>query len=347
MRVRGIDRARRALGAARNLVSPHGVILMYHRIARSEHDPWSLCVSPDRFAEQLEVLNRCAIVVPLRRLLEAIPASRRSRPPVAITFDDGYADNLHCAQPLLERHGNPATVFVASGYTRTRLPFWSEELVRIVLGAAVLPDHLTLVIDDTPFEWKASLSDRGCATDSRPKPVDGDRLMAKRRRLLFDLWLRLRPLTIHQQMGMLDELKRWADDHDTPDATAMPLSHEELGRLVACGLIEIGAHTVSHCELPAQPIARQMREIAGSKADCEAMIGRPVTSFAYPYGRFDETSAACVRQSGFTLACSTRPGLSSVETDRFRLPRLAVKDWNGDEFERRFRRRFDPESYAA
>jgi peptidoglycan/xylan/chitin deacetylase (PgdA/CDA1 family) len=347
MRVRGLGRARRVLRAARNLLSPHGVILVYHRIARAEHDPWSLCVSPDRFAEQLEVLRRCATVVPLQRLFEAIPAARRNRPPVAITFDDGYADNLHRAKPLLERHGTPATLFVASGYMGVRRAFWSDELVRIVLGAATLPHHLALTIDGAPFEWTIGAPGRHDAVADRAEPTNGDHLMAERRTLLLDLWQRLRPLSSQEQVRLLEELTQWAGCREPLDADALPLSREELARLAADGLIEIGAHTVSHCELPAHSIAQQMREIAESKIDCEVMIDRPVTSFAYPYGKFDATSMDCVRQSGFTLACTTRPGLNLAGTDRFRLLRLGVRDWDGDEFERRFRRRFDPPAYGA
>ena len=317
-------------------MSPHGAILMYHRVASADHDPWSLCVSPDHFAEQLEVLSRRADVMPLQRLFDAIPTSSRNRPPVAITFDDGYADNLHAAKPVLDRHDMSATLFVASGYTGSDRPFWSDELVRIVLGAQTLPTHLVLTIDGVAFERDIA-RDAAYEADSREP----------RRSLLFDLWNRLRPLRRDEQTRLLDELRRWAGGPDAATPAARPLSHDELRRLAADGRIEIGAHTVSHCELPARPVAEQMREVAGSKADCEAITGRPVTSFAYPYGRFDETSVACVRAAGFTLACSTRPGLSLRRTDRLRLPRLAVQDWNGDEFERRFRLRFDPVSCVA
>lgn len=347
MKVHVVGHVRRALRAAGNLFGRHGVILMYHRIARVDHDPWSLCVSPERFAEQLEALGRSASVVPLQRLFEAIPVSSRSRPPVAITFDDGYADNLYRAKPLLERHGMPATVFVASGYTGTRRAFWSDELAEIVLGAATLPDRLAMTIDGVPFEWTNAAATRADAAHRREGPADGQRNSAIRRGLLFDLWHRLRPLPIRMQIRLLDQLRAWAGYRDTPDPGALPLTHEELGRLAADGLIEIGAHTVSHCELPAQSVPDRMSEIAGSKLSCEAVIDRSVNSFAYPYGRLDAMSVYCVRRSGFTLACSTRPGLSSAGSDRFRLPRLAVKDWDGEEFGRRFRRRFDSDAYAA
>ena len=94
---------------------PHGLILSYHRIAAPSWDPWDLCVSPEHFEKQLEVLAHRAELVPLSDLASQLRAGRRGRPVVALTFDDGYADNLHVAQPLLERYGAPATVFIATG----------------------------------------------------------------------------------------------------------------------------------------------------------------------------------------------------------------------------------------
>jgi peptidoglycan/xylan/chitin deacetylase (PgdA/CDA1 family) len=222
---------------------------------------------------------------------------------------------------LLERRDMPATLFVATGYTGTGRAFWSDQLVRIVLGAPTLPDRLSLTIDGTPFERDVDMRDR--------------------RALLFDLWQRLRPLPIEEQMRLLDALRQWAGCRDSPEPAALPMSHEEVRSIAKDGLIEIGAHTVSHCDLPACSASRQRSEIEKSKAECEAITGRPVTSFAYPYGRFDNTSAACVHGAGFSRACTTRPVLSFARSDPFRLPRIGVLDWGGDEFERRFQGRFD------
>jgi peptidoglycan/xylan/chitin deacetylase (PgdA/CDA1 family) len=71
---------------------------MYHRVAACEVDPWNLCVSPQRFEEHLQALKGSYAIVSLREL--AGTASPQGA--VAITFDDGYADNLLAAAPLLE-----------------------------------------------------------------------------------------------------------------------------------------------------------------------------------------------------------------------------------------------------
>src|SRR5690606_6268251 len=94
-----------------------GLILMYHRVERLANDPQLLAVTPERFAEQLEILTRHYRVVSLHELNRTLRAGRSLRRMVALTFDDGYADNLYNAKPLLERFDCPATVFVTTGQT--------------------------------------------------------------------------------------------------------------------------------------------------------------------------------------------------------------------------------------
>src|SRR5262245_33946506 len=91
------------------------LILLYHRIADLEVDPWGLAVTPEHFADQIAVLAGIAHPVRLDELASSRAQLRTRRPLVAVTFDDGYADNLHAALPILERYDVPATFFVTAG----------------------------------------------------------------------------------------------------------------------------------------------------------------------------------------------------------------------------------------
>ncbi|HSB13722.1 MAG TPA: glycosyltransferase [Bryobacteraceae bacterium] len=111
---------------------PKALILLYHRVAEVQPDPWSLCVTPQHFAEHLDVLSSRWNVLRLRDLVRALQDGALPDRSIAITFDDGYADNLHNAKPILERYGKPATTFVSSGYVGNKREFWWDELERIV-----------------------------------------------------------------------------------------------------------------------------------------------------------------------------------------------------------------------
>ncbi len=123
-----------------------GLILMYHRVAEVDSDPWGLCVSPRHFSEQLEVLTEYGTSLGLSRFIHALNRGRLPPRPIVVTFDDGYMDNLSDAAPLLERYEVPATIFLVSGAMGRRREFWWDELERVLLQPGPLPKDLQLMI---------------------------------------------------------------------------------------------------------------------------------------------------------------------------------------------------------
>ena len=118
--MRGIWRAKRLI----NRVMPQGAILLYHRVADEPLDPQLLCVSPAHFDEHLQVLRRCCRPMRLGSLASRYRFGLAPDRAAVVTFDDGYADNLIGATPILERNDIPATVFVASGSVGKSAEFW-------------------------------------------------------------------------------------------------------------------------------------------------------------------------------------------------------------------------------
>ena len=105
MIMRGIERLRRATRWRRSVSEGKVLILLYHQITEALSDPWGLAVAPRHFAQHLEVLRRHAQVIRLQQLSQALLDGSLPEKSVVVTFDDGYADNLHNAKPLLERNG--------------------------------------------------------------------------------------------------------------------------------------------------------------------------------------------------------------------------------------------------
>ena len=98
----------------RNAWRPGLRILMYHRVAPlAAYD--QLTVSPARFAQQMQELAQHQ-VVGLEDGLRALQSGPLRTPLIAVTFDDGYLDNLTEALPVLQRYGIPATIFVTTQF---------------------------------------------------------------------------------------------------------------------------------------------------------------------------------------------------------------------------------------
>ncbi len=292
-----------------NWFRSRSIILLYHRVAKLECDPWSLAVTPAHFAEHLEVLRRHRRV----RLDQLQPGRwwNRGGLSVAITFDDGYADNLFEAASLLRRYETPATFFIATGYVGEQREFWWDELTRIVYESKCPP---------------------GCnAAD------EDDR--ASRDRIHESYYHRLQPMSHQARRGVLDELsKSCGVDLSGGRPSHRSMTPDELKRLAAHDLFEIGAHTVTHPNLATQPVAVQDAELKNSKRWLEEFLNRRIPTFSYPYGgkntHYTEETVARVRDAGFLRACTTCSRAVGSADALEELPRINIPDMGGDEFEK-------------
>jgi peptidoglycan/xylan/chitin deacetylase (PgdA/CDA1 family) len=288
-------------------VSGRSLILLYHRVAELERDPYRLAVRPDTFAEQLDVLSRRLDVVPLMSLLRPAAGDR-----AALTFDDGYADVAGAARAILESADLPATVFVVAGAVDSEAEFWWDRLERLVFHGLAGRESLDVTLD------------------GRKLHVDA-RSAAGRERAHRALYVRLRRLPLAAIERFLDELAAQADDPGPRDAYRA-VGRAELAALVASPSIEVGAHSLRHPYLSRIPREEQRLEVVESRRCLEELTGARVTSFSYPHGDADGGVARIVKEAGYTLACSSRPGCVSRGDSQFLLPRRSVFDWDRDTF---------------
>ncbi len=320
-----------------------GVILLYHRIARSTTDPQLLCVRPEHLAEHLDVLRRWG--APTRVSDLATSARSSAQPRFAITFDDGYADNLTHALPLLERFATPATVFVA-GPSAAADVFWWDELARLLIGSHALPDPLRFAFDGAACTEPLGPACAATAATPHASWTVLDPPPTARHTLYLRLCDRLRPAPPDARTACLASLRASIEtaagvrcgSTELDDTHGRPLDPTEIFSLAASGLVEIGGHTARHAQLSAMPPAIQRSEIETNRRWLGAILGRPTAAFAYPFGTradFDETTVSLVRESGFEFACANFAAPLRATVDRWRLPRLLVRDWDGDLFARK------------
>jgi len=303
---------------AREHLGGVGAILTFHHVrpARSvAFQPNRLLeISPAFFAAVLDRLARADVdVVSIDEAHRRLRAGERGRRFVVLTFDDGYGDNLVHARPLLERHGMPYTVYVASAFADGRGELWWLALEEAIAGS----DRLAIDLDDKPQVFD-------CATPA-----------AKYR--TYDTlywWLRARD----DEADLRRVVRAIAADAGIDMGErcgALCMGWDELAGLAGSPLVTIGGHTVNHVMLTKVSADTARQEMAAGARRIEAMLGEKPVHFAFPVG--DRSSAgarefAMAADLGFKTAVTTRPGVLFAEHARYltALPRISV---NG-EFQR-------------
>lgn len=341
----------------RGVKTPRTLMLLYHRIDDLSFDPQLLSVTPAHFDEHLQVLQKKYRALPLSHLIENGGSKRRfssssnlsgssdstisesvakSANSIVVTFDDGYADNLKHALPLLEKHQIPATVFITTGIVQQRNHFWWDELARVVLGQHDVPEQLELTLSDS----RAWTVDNAGGWSER---CDADWNLlcehdpTERHKLYRDVSCFLRGASEPERERVLECLRGWAGLAAPGEARCVALTTDELVTLSASELIEIGSHTVHHPVLSSLALAEQEAELRDSKKYLESLLEREVDHFAFPYGTKSDYSAetiALVKSAGYKSACSNIAEAIWAGTDQFQFPRLLVRDCDGDYFEK-------------
>jgi peptidoglycan/xylan/chitin deacetylase (PgdA/CDA1 family) len=298
------------------------IILLYHRVALLDIDPLMLSVTPQHFAEHLEVIRQSYQPLPLQALANCTHMPRfGTKPGIVVTFDDGYADNLYQAAPLLEDRHLPATVFITSGSLGQE--FWWDRLEHLLHPSNMLPSSLQLEVDGCPYTWESL----GTSPEAHQE-------------LFYEIFYILRPLPHTERQRALSELALWAGISPAIRDSHRALTSEEVRQLGASESVEIGAHTITHPVLATLPSDIQSMELSQSRLHLEQVSGRSVHSLAYPFGtRVDtnQTTIELAQEAGFLLACANVKGSVRPGTNPYFLPRYVVRDWDGEQFARQLR----------
>jgi peptidoglycan/xylan/chitin deacetylase (PgdA/CDA1 family) len=295
-------------------------VLMYHRVASVCRDPWGLAVAPDNFAEQIETILRHKAIIPLSDMMDGMRRGKLRSGAVAITFDDGYRDNLTHAAPILRLNNAPATVFLSTGPMTSGLPYWWDELADIVW-------------DPAPLQADVMIGSQGTAIALGPledADYNGmywrawDPPRSARQALYCRLWAQLRalaPLAIQVAMAHLRALRDPAQRID-----AGPMSALEVRRLLKEAPCSLAGHTVDHPDLPSLSDEEISQQLQHGKETVAELAGEQVAGFAYPYGRVDGRVRHLVEAAGYEWACTTQGGFLHADTDRLAIPRLTAVD---------------------
>lgn len=264
-------------------------VLLYHRVADAAVDPFGLCVSPGIFRLQMEAIARSYRPLPLTAFVADAIQGRLAPNSIAVTFDDGYLDNLTIAQPILEEFDIPASFFITTSMLKSSAPYWWDQLVHIVFGATRRPSTFA----EDPHELLRVLH----GPLMRATSAERDRELE----------------SLANQLGPPE-----------PNMLPRPMHADEVRELADRTAVTIGAHGVSHTALPALTAVEQMAELRESRRYLEDLIRLPVTSVAYPFGEATDTTVAVAHEAGFRIGVLVGNRPCQLPLDCLRVPRVEV-----------------------
>jgi peptidoglycan/xylan/chitin deacetylase (PgdA/CDA1 family) len=187
---------------------------------------------------------------------------------------------------------------------------------------------LSLTVHGNTFSWIVGNSANSTA----------EGIIAKQRKnVVLSVYRLLLSLCDEKRQEAIKQLRAWSGVEKGPPLQRV-LSADEIVRLAQGGLVEVGAHTVTHPFLAKLPGSTQRREVQESKGYLEEVLGQPVRSFSYPNGSFSRETLGIVRDSGYACACDSIVNIVWRRSNCFQLPRFWVNDWDGDTFSRHLKR---------
>ena len=218
---------------------------------------------------------------------------------LAITFDDGYADNLSIAAPILRKHGLPATLFIATGYLDGGC-MWNDRVIEAF--RATRKSEIDLGQLGLQTYRVGSVADRRAGIEG---VIDATKY-----------------LSVAERNERADYVLAAAG---VSAPAHLMLDSTSVASLASFG-IDVGVHTVNHPILARTAAEEAWLEICESKHRLEELTGRSMRLFAYPNGKPGQDYSAehvrMVREAGFEAAVSTAWGAATREDDIFQLPRF-------------------------
>ena len=289
--------ARRALGKRRLF------ILLYHKVRPQARPLFGTAVTPGNFERQIRFLKRRYEIIDLQALSYSESYPQSSKDLILITFDDGYRDNFLYAFPILNKLNVHAAIFLATDFIGTNRLLWHDKLAWIMYNAQLPIKRKVLLQSGLPEKMI-----RGIESFFLSTPENQVKIL---RFLAADLKL----LPAEECNNVLNKSANVCNIERWPNETERPmLSWEEVGEMSEQG-ISFGSHTRSHPRLSALSAHLIREEISQSKIAIEQYTGKPVTAFAYPYGKkedYSETVLKILREEGFLYAFNTTVGYETL-----------------------------------
>lgn len=270
-----------------------GHILMFHRVLPDRQEPrihnhLSLEITPEHLETLVHFLRKKGLeFISMDEVYERLVQGKFDQRFVALTFDDGYRDNLEQAHPILSKHKVPFTIYVTTNFPDRQAILWWY----------LLEDYL-LSRDRVAFQLRGASYDFPTQTQA-----EKERAFSQIRTLINASFKK------EEQLEQLRDIFGGYEARWPEYIGRMTLTWDEIRQLSRDTWASIGAHTVHHYPLTRLNAADLEAEIRDSKVRLEAETGEEIDHFAYPFGKISEASQRefdMVSHCGFKTGTTTR-----------------------------------------
>jgi peptidoglycan/xylan/chitin deacetylase (PgdA/CDA1 family) len=263
------------------------------------------------FAEQMEVVARHYTPVTVEDIrLFLAGAGRMPRKAVAVTFDDGFADNFAVAAPILDRFGIRASFYVTVDAVDRGQPPWFCRLRHAFARTA-------------QATWRAPYAD---GTQPLLTPLDHEEAFLSACRHCA----RLAGPAQEEAVAAVESCLQVEPLVASP---RLMMTWDEVRALRQAGHI-VGSHTLSHPNVAHVSDAELQREVKESGRRLEQRLGAPVTHFSYPWPtlqpHWTARTTTVAREAGYRTAVTCTPGAVRRRHDPLSLRRVAAPQEAGE-----------------
>lgn len=277
-------------------------VLIYHRVLDEPDFMRPGEADKNVFSWQMALLAKYFNVLPFSEAFEKLQTNTLPARAVCITFDDGYADNLQNAVPILKRHNFTATFFIASGYLDGGC-MWNDTIIESIRN-----------IQHTELDLTGIELGKYVVATSAQKEIAAQDMIKK-----------IKYLQPVQRLWLSEQIAKYAN--------AVPcdlmLTSKQLKQLHQQGM-EIGGHTVSHPIMAKLAANDATREIMANKKALEQLLNTKIRYFAYPNGKLGKDYLPehidSIKNAGYQAAFSTQWGVADENSDFWQLPRFTPWD---------------------
>lgn len=283
-------------------------ILRYHAVIAPEKNFYTslgISVSEEEFERHVRYFAKRYRILSLDEVIDAFVARRPlPRNAVVFTFDDGYADNFIAAR-ILKKYGGSGTFYLTTNCIDRNEPLWLVEVNYLIQRAPKKSLRIEALgqTHDLPL---TTVAEKQAAARTVIKIIKSNNRGVRE--------------AVRQQLR-----EQLAESSARAIMGDIMLTWEQVRQMLADGMV-IGAHTLSHLNLPNAEPEDALHEIAGSRKVLEERLGIPIRHFSVPnsgpYAYYNAAVKEMVRKSGYVSSVVSAPGFAEAASDLLELRRV-------------------------